>query len=92
MIDISKTGEVFLLDPELGRMIVYSTKGSMIRSFTFQLKGSAFIPMTFIVHGEKLLLAEENCVVLASPIDGLIFKYVSFYFRTYFQHTLQTYT
>ena len=76
MIDISKTGEVFLLDPELGRMIVYSTKGSMIRTFSFSLKGSSFIPMCFVVHGEKLLLAEENCVVLASPIDGLIFKYV----------------
>ena len=76
MIDISKTGEVFLLDPELGRMMVYSTKGSMIRTFSFSLKGSSFIPMCFVVHGEKLLLAEENCVVLASPIDGLIFKYV----------------
>ena len=74
MIDISKTGEVYLLDPELGKMVVHSTKGSMIRSFSFAIKGSTFVPMTFACHGEKLLLAEENCIVLASPIDGLIFK------------------
>ena len=93
MIDISRTGEVYLLDPELGKMVVYrlgltsdfnkarflnltliSTKGSMIRSFSFSIKGSTFVPMAFACHGEKLLLAEENCIVLASPIDGLIFK------------------
>ena len=92
MIDISKTGEVFLLDPELGRMIVHSTKGSMIRTFSFSLKGSSFIPMCFVVHGEKLLLAEENCIVLASPIDGLIFKYVLEYSLYSLSNTLDEYS
>ena len=75
IIDVSPTnGEVFLLDPELGKMIVYNYKGSLQRTFCFALKSSPFIPITFALYGEKLLLSQEDNIVLASPIDGLIFK------------------
>ena len=40
--EVSKSGEIFLLDPESGKMVVYSHKGSLLRSFKFSFKGQSF--------------------------------------------------
>lgn len=73
-LEVSRSGEIFLLDPDSGKMIVYNHKGSLLRHFKFSIKGALFIPTTFSLYGDKLILCQEDSVVLASPVDGHIFK------------------
>ena len=74
IIDVSTNGEIFLLDSEAGRIVVYSHKGSLLRHYKFAIKGVPFTPVTFALYGEKLALCQDDTVVLASPVDGHIFK------------------
>ena len=74
MLEVSSGGEIFLLDPDSGKMVIYNHKGSIMRHFKFAMKGVLFIPTAFSLFGEKLIVCQEDAVVLASPIDGHIFK------------------
>jgi hypothetical protein len=75
VIEVSQTGEIFLLDLQHAKLIIYNQKGKLLRHFKFALKGVPFEPTSFCLYGDKLALTYEDSLVLASPIDGHILKY-----------------